>query len=603
METELGKAIDLFKAHKYEDCINQLVIIENKKKLDPTIMKEIKEFKIQSMINLRKFPEAHNIIDQAINTYTELNDWENILENILFKIRILFNERKKTEALEYIDKGEEILLQVDQLTPGLLEKKGQLLFQRGQITTWMKDFELAIKYLQESVDFAEKNSLNDIKHHSLHRLGVAYGYIGEYDRGIPVVKLALHYFNEKGDLAAASTFHNIGILYAEQGKYKEARESFEKKAEIIGQTPHDIAAIGDSYWREGEIEKGIEILESGLESIRKTFKDCEENVIVLFILANLNGRKGNHSLALEQYQKIINGFGKDTEQTLVGFSNVGIASYYFHLGELETATIYGHRALEFFGKYGIKYGMGWSHFILSKIYFDKNETEEAFHHLQTCLDLRMAMGNKQDIALTLRDLITYLVEIESFDDINDYLTQLENLVSTTDSKIVRQNHLLSKALILKSKGRPKYWTQAIDILEELVAEPIADYNTILVALINLCDLLIDEFSISGDDEVLSDLKTHTSRLLDIAQRQNSYTLKVKAYHIRIITLWLLAQHSKLDINIQNARKLLQEARDLADSHGLAKLASKISNQNEKMLEKLENWDEFIRKYYEFIKSN
>ena len=59
----------------------------------------------------------------------------------------------------------------------------------------------------------------------------------------------------------------------------------------------------------------------------------------------------------------------------------------------------------------------------------------------------------------------------------------------------------------------------------------------------------------------------------------------------------------LDINIQNARRLLQEARELAESHGLVKLATKITTQNEKMLDQLENWDEFIRKYYEFIKAS
>ncbi|MGC9778523.1 MAG: hypothetical protein HZR80_04715 [Candidatus Heimdallarchaeota archaeon] len=183
------------------------------------------------------------------------------------------------------------------------------------------------------------------------------------------------------------------------------------------------------------------------------------------------------------------------------------------------------------------------------------------------------------------------------------MKQLEEVASTTDNRIVRQNCQLSETLILKSKGRPKYWTQAIDILEKIVSEPIATYNTTLVALINLCELLLNEFSISGDEEVLNDLQTHTSRLLDIAQKQNSYTLRVEVYHIRIITLWLQAQHTKLDINIQNACRLLQEARDLADSHGLIKLSSKITTQNDKMLDQLENWDEFIRKYYDFIKSS
>ena len=215
----------------------------------------------------------------------------------------------------------------------------------------------------------------------------------------------------------------------------------------------------------------------------------------------------------------------------------------------------------------------------------------------------MAMGNKQDIAQTLRFLITFLLEKESLDEIETYMSQFEKTAAATDNRIVRQNYSLSKALILKSKGRPKYWTQAIDILEEIVSEPIATYNTTVVAMVNLCELLLNEYSISGDEEVLTDLETHTSRLLDIAQKQNSYKFRVEAYHVRIISLWLQAQHTKVEIDIQNARRLLQEAIDLADSYGLVKLTSRITTQYDNMLEKLENWDGFIRKYYEFIKQS
>jgi tetratricopeptide (TPR) repeat protein len=287
---------------------------------------------------------------------------------------------------------------------------------------------------------------------------------------------------------------------------------------------------------------------------------------------------------------------------VLGLSHIGIANVYYFRGELEIAIEHATEALRIFESIERKYGLGWAHFSLMKIYHEKNDYENALLHGQICLDLRMAMGNKQDIAQTLRFLITFLLEKESYDKSDTYLKQLEDLALTTDNKIVKHNYQLSKALILKSKGRPKYWTKAIDILEEIVSEPIATYETTLVALISLCEILLHEYSISGDEEVLVDLQTHASRLLDIAQKQNSYTLRVESYHIRIISLWLQGQHSKLDVNIQNARRLLHEARDLADSHGLLKLASKITTQYDGMLEKLENWDGFIRKYYEFIKN-
>ncbi len=603
MEDDLEKIMNLFKARKFEECLNVVLDFEKQNNLNSNQRKKISDIKIRTFINLEKFTEAHNIFDNAIKKYSENKDWEMVLDNLICKIRILNGEWKLKEVLDVIDQGESILIQVKKLTAGLIESKGWLLYWKGFIHSLLYKIKESIEYLHESLDFAENNSLNIIRCQTLHWLGNGYGALGEYDLAIKYQKQALQYFKEIGDeFNIAHLLHNIGVTYAERGEYKKSRECFMERFKIFGEYPHGIASIGDSYWREGELEKGLEYIERGLEKIREQFKDSDENYIVSFIVANLYSRKGNMDEAMELYKKVIDLASSFPRLPLIGYSNVGISTVHYFRGELEKAIEYAKEALRIFESFDGKYGLGWAHFNLMKIYHEKNDYENALLHAQICLDLRMAMGNKQDIAQTLRFLIIFLLEKESYDETDPYMKQLEELMSTTDNRIVKQNFQLSKALILKSKGRPKYWTQAIDILEKIVSEPIATYNTTLIALISLCEILLNEFSISGDEEVLKDLQTHTSRLLDIAQKQNSYTLRVEAYHIRIISLWLQAQHSKIDINIQNARRLLQEAQELADSHGLIKLASKITTQYDKMLEKLENWDEFIRKYYEFIKN-
>ncbi|HUU77407.1 MAG TPA: tetratricopeptide repeat protein [candidate division Zixibacteria bacterium] len=602
MEEGLVKVENLIKAHKHAECFEAIEEMEKLNNLTKAQKKKISSYKVNCYIGLRKFSEAYAEFDQAIEKYTKEKNWELVLENYTNKIRTKFNEGKNEDALKLIEEGFMIIDQTGKLTTALIEKKGELIFWKGHIYLFSNNKDEALKYLQEAIDFAEKNNLDKTLNHAKHRLGNLYSFLGEYEIALQLTEEAYNYFNEKNDkFIAAGIIHNLGVTYAEVGEYKKSRECFEKKAEIVDPTPHDIAAIGDSYWREGDIEKGIEEMEKGLEKIRTIFKNGEKHSVYQFIQANLFLRIGKHDEALELYNDLIsraqNNLGYPG-----GFYLIGIAHVYYHKGELDTAIDYAQRALDIAEKANMRYGVGYGHFILGKIYIEKGETEKALHHLQSSLDLRLAMGNKNDLSLTFRELITFLLDNESLEDVDEYFDQLEQIASTTDSRVVRHNYLLSKALILKSKGRPKYWTQAIDILEKIVSEKISDYNTLLVALINLCEILLNEFSISGVQEVLNDLETHTSRLLDIAQRQNSYTLRVEAYHIRIITLWLQAQHSKLDINIQNARRLLQEARELAESHGLVKLATKISNQNEKMLDQLENWDEFIRKYYEFIKT-
>lgn len=603
MEEALEKVMSLFKARKFDESLKIVLEIEKLNNLKAKQKKKISDIKIESFVNLGEFNEAKNLFDQAIEKHSNDKEWGKVLENLISKIRILNGEEKFKEILAVVDQGESILKQIKELSGGEIESKGWLLYWRGFALFRLYKRKESIEWLHKSLDFAESNTLYDIKGQTQHWLGNCYSVLGEYDLSFKYKEDALQYFKEIGDeFNIANLIHTIGVTYAEMGEYKKARECYEERFKIFGEYPIGIAYIGDTYWREGELDKGLEYTKLGLEKIREQFKDIDKNDIVTFILANLHNRMGKKDEALKLYKKTIEIASLLPRLGVLGLSNIGISNVYYFLGELEIAIEHAMEALRIFESIERKYGIGWAHFSLMKIYHEKNDYENALLHGQICLDLRMAMGNKQEIAQTLRFLITFLLEKESYDKTDSYMKQFEELALTTDNRIVKQNCQLSKALILKSKGRPKYWIQAIDILEELVSEPIATYETTLVALISLCEILLNEYSISGDEEVLDDLQTHTSRLLDIAQKQNSYTLRVESYHIRIISLWLQGQHSKLEINIQNARRLLHEARDLADSHGLIKLASKITTQYDGMLEKLENWDGFIRKYYEFIKT-
>ncbi|NHJ03871.1 MAG: tetratricopeptide repeat protein [Candidatus Heimdallarchaeota archaeon] len=604
MEDGLAQVEKLFSKHQYADSFEVIKEVEKQKNLTEAQRRKLSNLKVSVYINLKKFTEAYIEFDQAIEKYTKDENWALVLDNYIWKIRTKFNEGRKEDVLKLLEEGFDILNKAGKLTPALADRKARLLHLRGMFLLFAtNDMDEACNVFQEIVKFSEKYNLNDTKYESQHRLAHIYSMRGDYKLSTQLIEEAYNYFKGTDQrFITAGLLHNLGITYAEVGEYKKYRECFFEKAKLVDPSPHDIAAIGDSYWREGEIEKGIEEMEKGLEKIRTTFKEGEKHTVYQFIQANLFLRIGEQDKALEMYNSLISR-KENVSGYLAGFCLVGIAHVYYSKGELDIALDYAQRALDIAKKANTKYGIGYGHFILGKIYIEKGETDKALHHLQTSLDLRLAMGNKNDLSLTFRELITFILDNENLDDVDEYFDQLEQIASTTDSRVVKHNYLLSKALILKSKGRPKYWTQAIDIMEEIVDDRISDYNTLLVALINLCEILLNEFSISGVQEVLNDLETHTSRLLDIAQRQNSYTLRVEAYHIRIITLWLQAQHSKLDINIQNARRLLQEARELAESHGLVKLATKITNQNEKMLDQLENWDEFIRKYYEFIKAN
>ena len=284
------------------------------------------------------------------------------------------------------------------------------------------------------------------------------------------------------------------------------------------------------------------------------------------------------------------------------YFDIGMASCYLYKGELNDALEYAEEALMKFERNKQKYGLGWTHYLLARIHYEKNDPFNSLVHAQSSLDYRQEIANKQEMALTLRWIITLLLEDKNFEEANSFFEQMKEIAKTSDDMIIDRCFRLSEALMLKAKTRPKYWIKAIDMLEDLANDRIVDYEITVTGLILLCELLLNEFSISGDEDALLDLQTHTSRIVEIAKKQNSYSLRVEAYNMRVLSLWILAQYSEVDIEIQNTRQLLLEAQELADEKGLVKLARKIENQHSQLLEQLQNWDEFIRKYYEFIKN-
>jgi len=604
MEKEFEKAKNLLITRKYSELLDVVGKIEKQDKLDEEQKDKVQDYRMRALIRSGRVEEVYKKLDQEIKDYTLKKDWINVLDSIIWKVRAIVIEFKNKDMLiSTIDEGLEIVKQISKMTPELLRRKAWLYYWKGNFFIFTDERKKAIKNFQLAVNIAEEISDLEIKGLSLQRLGVAYGGLSNLELSIKYLTKALEIYKKLEKTDIANLYQNLSITYALKGEYKKSRENAYKHTEILGrEVPIIIIGIGDSYWREGELEKGLEYMEKGIERVREQLENPDEDQLILYNTANLLLRKGEIQKAQDKYKKCIEISTKYKVRDQPWFYfDIGLASCYLYKGELNEALEYAQEALEKCEKISNKYALGWVHYLLARIFYEKNESFTALVHAQSSLDYRQEIGNKQEMALTLRWIITLLLENQDYDEAINHFDQLKELAKNTDDMITDRCFRLTEAMMLKSKTRPKYWIQAIDILEELANDKIVDYELSVTGLVLLCELLLNEFSISGDEDVLQDLQTHTSRVVEIAKKQNIYSLRVEAHNIRILSFWIQAQYSKVDIDIQNARKLLKEAKELADEKGLVKLAQKIGNQHAQLLEQLHNWNEFIRKYYEFIK--
>ena len=105
---------------------------------------------------------------------------------------------------------------------------------------------------------------------------------------------------------------------------------------------------------------------------------------------------------------------------------------------------------------------------------------------------------------------------------------------------------------------------------------------------NLCEILIYELELTGDEQILKEIDALINRLLEIAESEYLYALLAETYFFK-------SKVSLLHLDIENSRQLLIKAQKIAKEHDLNRLAKKISNEQDSLLMNLDEWEKKIEK--------
>jgi len=144
-------------------------------------------------------------------------------------------------------------------------------------------------------------------------------------------------------------------------------------------------------------------------------------------------------------------------------------------------------------------------------------------------------------------------------------------------------YLLDKALVLKTSPRALNRGKAEEILKQLLEEKDIIYEIRLMALLNLCDLLLTELQISNEAEVLAEIKPLIVEILDLSDKSHSFWVLGETYLLQ-------AKLALISLNLEEAQKLLTKGQKIAEKYGLDLLAKKISNEHDELLKQLEMWE-------------
>jgi len=402
---------------------------------------------------------------------------------------------------------------------------------------------------------------------------------------------------------------------------------------IIGKSPKELMAREASLtFTKGRIYMNKYDYNLGLKHLKKSLTLVEELDVkqeiarTLIFIGRLHFYRGDYDIAIEYYQRGLGVAEEGGSKHYIPYASCLIGFAYWFKGEIARALEYGKRSFSLAEEINCKYIIIRSCDLIGLIYntkgyFDraiefweqqmkvaqeirsKRETIDALHHIGSVYrnkgDLDKALSymekslalydetvEREAIGIPVIEMIFYdLFELSiakgNFDQAQLYYQQFDLL----PVKGIRHEFSLRlfKAQLLKTSKRAYNRGEAEKILKQLIDEGAFDMQQYYTAFINLCDLLLFELGVTNDLEVLDELQSYITRLLDIAEKTGSYSILCETYLLQ-------AKLSLLTFDIKKAQRFLTQAQQIAERFGLDLLSIKISNEHDELLKQINMWE-------------
>ena len=369
------------------------------------------------------------------------------------------------------------------------------------------------------------------------------------------LKLTLEYLeiNENINYLYGITisYGSIAVIYADVGNCKKSIEysyeylKYAEKLGILNIIWHANFALALHYAYAADIESALKY-DTECSELEKhpDFTDINAVLTRNLITIHITWKKGDVDLALKQMRELFVHIERRKDPFSLAMACGVLADIYYQKGDLELAVSYYEKGSKIREEYG-------AYTLLANNYF----------HL---LEIYLLQGMKEKAL--------------------EYFDKIEKMKEETDEMWVNQLHSLSKAIILKSNKDNEKRTKAKKILIDIVSTEFPFQATFDKAYLHLCDLILEEIKTSGNMALIEILHNYIKELTMKATNIQSNLLMIELYFLQSKLLLL-------DMKVEEALNVLEQAQELARDKGITRLEILLSNEYDVLLEQLDKWED------------
>ncbi len=381
------------------------------------------------------------------------------------------------------------------------------------------------------------------------------------------------------------------------GKFEEAFKLFEK-AELVLKHISNVskeiitrrkvrlsvakAFVGLHGGKVDLVETSLEWILDSQEKFDKSFEIVWANLIMASYLLRV---KSKFDLCREHITNALS-IAKEIKfnHYWIALCQLYFGVYYETIGEMDTSLKYNIKSLEVFKKINSSFNIAILLNNMGGLYGEIGEYELGVEHLEESINLLEQIPQGFfSIEGIIESLIILAAEHGDNECAQKYFDRLENIYNQKRGDGINYGYKFTKALILKTSSRIRDKAKAEELFKELIETDTIFFDLIIKAHIHLCDILLTEYRIENNIEVLNELNYYISRLLDIAEKQHSYLVFCETFILR-------AKLALINFNMKTARRYLTQAQKIAESYGIKRLAMKISYEHDELLRKTKMWE-------------
>ncbi|MBY9007527.1 MAG: tetratricopeptide repeat protein [Candidatus Lokiarchaeota archaeon] len=388
---------------------------------------------------------------------------------------------------------------------------------------------------------------------------------------------------------------NSGSLLMSIGKFEKAKKNLGTSLSLAEEINCEVGIIwilitlGGIEYHLRNLDKAMSYAERGV-IISEKYNYKHSSSLCYDIIGHCLNKKGYLNKALHYFQKSLTNRIETGYKYLLAQSYYTIGNIYIQKGELKEGLDYFNHILDIPWVKKDEISKPAYLTIIGRIYGELGDFLTAKKYLTEAIELLKTKEGyifhyqnfNVSIAKTLHGLIVILIQSKEYNLVRYYLEELNKLrIKYPEMIQFKQLYRLDKALFLKTSVRLMDRMEAGTILKKISEEDIFDYEITTEAMINLCEVLISELELTGDERIFKEIDDLIEKLLEIAQSQSLFELLASTYFFK-------AKISLLKLEIDIAKKLFMKAQNIAHEQGLERLANQISNAHDAVLKNLNN---------------